>query len=110
MVKALSIENQFEPRLIEYDTLKKLLNESYNEGDTPFTQLVGKYSKNIIKDNWFYLLIIIFILIIVYLRITAKKKDEQVQIKPITTQPMQKPKDTKYKNVSEYYTNYPRIK
>ena len=103
------MDNHFEPRLIEYDTLKKLLHESYNEGETPFTQIVGKYSSNIVKDNWFYFLIIVFILIIVYLRMT---KDKEQPIKFNINPPpfIPKQKDTKYKNVSEYYTNYPRIK
>ena len=106
MIKPQILKPQIlEPQLIEYDTLKDLLHSSYNEGSTPFVQIIGKYTKLIVKDNWFYLLVIIFILIIVYLKMNKTKPVEK-----LTEIVSPKKKDSKYKNVNEYYTNYPRIK
>jgi hypothetical protein len=107
MTKSRLIEYKLlEPKLIEYDTLKKLLNESYNEGSTPFTQIIGKYTTYIVKDNWFYLIVIIFILIVVYFNMT---KADEIVPKEIVYPIKSEKKDNKLRNISEYYTNSPRI-
>jgi hypothetical protein len=97
-----------QPKLVEYNTLKKLLNNSYNEGSTPFTQ-ISKYTQGI-KDNWFNIVVIIFILILIILIVNKKSKkecDSTNQIdnllhKKIKRIPNQKEK--KYNNINEYYT------
>ena len=81
-----------EPRLCEarsepseHIILKKLLKNSYNEGDRPFTQIIGKYTVSVIKENWFYILIIVFILIIIFLRMTKKEPKQTEKNKKPTT-------------------------
>ena len=94
-----------QPKLVEYNTLKKLLNNSYNEGSTPFTQ-ISKYTQGI-KDNWFNIVVIIFILILIILIVNKKSKkecDSTNQIDTLTKKSKRNQKEKKYNNINEYYT------
>ena len=115
LVEPLLVEHQLVERQLveigkfksknEHGVLKKLLRDSYNEGDRPFIQIIGKYTVNAIHENWFYILIIVLILIIVFIRMNKKekvveKKEEELYVKK---------KPSKYTTPNEYYTNVPRI-
>ena len=97
-----------EPQLVEHNVLKNLLKNSFNEIDIPFTTVVGKYSSNLIKDNWFYFLIIILIIVLIVFRFTQKDKFKEIKEENIIDS---SPKKTyeKYLNTSDYYSNTPRI-
>ena len=94
-----------QPNLVEYNTLKKLLRHSYNEGATPFSQIVSKYSTDI-KDNWFNIVVIIFIIIMIVL-IVNKKKPTIIEEPDIDNEEL--PKQKKYNNINEYYTKNFRL-
>ena len=103
-----------EPKLVEYNRLKKLLRNSYNEGSSPFTQIVSKYS-SIIKDNWFNIIIITFIIIMILLFLTKNKtknisndKDE-IDDFDIEFDKKNIKKQKKYNNINEYYTQNFRL-
>ena len=109
-----------EPQLVEHSVLKNLLRNSFNETDIPFTTVIGKYSVNLIKDNWFFFLIIILIIIIIIFSLI--KKNENFMSKENKIEYIDDPsniieshnskfKNTrdKYINTNEYYTNTPRI-
>lgn len=103
-----------EPKLVEYNRLKKLLRNSYNEGSSPFTQIVSKYS-SIIKDNWFNIIIIIFVIIMILLFLTKNKtknisndKDE-IDDFDIEFEKKNIKKHKKYNNINEYYTQNFRL-
>ena len=109
-----------EPQLVEYNVLKNLLKNSFNETDIPFTTVIGKYSVNLIKDNWFFFLIIILIIIIIIFSLI--KKNENFMSKENELEYIDKPSNIiesynnkykknkeKYINTNEYYTNTPRL-
>jgi hypothetical protein len=77
-----------DPQLIKFKTeqsiLKKLLNKTYNEGDTSIIKVIGKYIVNTINENWFYILIIVFIFItFIKIKKKDKDKDKYISIKKI---------------------------
>ena len=105
-----------EPKLVEYNRLKKLLRNSYNEGSSPFTSILAKYS-SIIKDNWFNIIIIIFIIVIILLLFNKKKSestdddpiDETTMFSEIEFEEKNIKKQKKYNNINEYYTQNFRL-
>jgi len=107
-----------EPKLVEYNRLKKLLRHSYNEGSSPFTSIVSKYS-SIIKDNWFNIIVILFIIIIILLFFTKNKStddsphsepnDENTMFSEIEFEEKNIKKQKKYNNINEYYTQNFRL-
>jgi hypothetical protein len=103
-----------EPKLVEYNTLKKLLRNSYNEGSSPFTQIVSKYS-SIIKDNWFNIIIITFIIIMMLLFLTKNKTkkisndEDEIDDFDIEFEKKNIKKQKKYNNINEYYSQNFRL-
>jgi hypothetical protein len=106
-----------EPKLVEYNRLKKLLRHSYNEGSSPFTQIVSKYS-SIIKDNWFNIIVILFVIIMILLFFTKNKSIDEIDSDPndqntmfseIEFEEKNIKKQKKYNNINEYYTQNFRL-
>ena len=102
-----------EPQLVEQAVLKKLLRNSFNESDSPFDTIITKYSTSLIKDNWFYILIALLIIILIVSKLNKNKimKEDMEDIVPKVDKI--KNNNSKYKEkynkVSDYYTNTPRI-
>ena len=108
-----NISYPIQPNLVEYNTLKKLLKHSYNEGSSPFTQIISKYSF-IIKENWFNIIVILFIIIMILLFITKKKStqlpSEYIEQDPdIEFRKQNIKKQKKYNRINEYYTQNFRL-
>ena len=117
------------PNLVDTELLKKLLNDSYNESDNPFIQIVNKYYKTIFVDNIIIILIIVLILYIVYHIIKNNKKKqnttnikikENYSNKNYSNKNYSNKKDkkkyvnnkisnTKDNYISDYYTKIPRV-
>ena len=104
-----------EPKLVEYNRLKKLLRHSYNEGSSPFTSILAKYS-SIIKDNWFNIIVIIFVIIMILLFCNKNKInpiddtiDENTMFSEIEFEEKNIKKQKKYNNINEYYTQNFRL-
>jgi hypothetical protein len=112
------------PILIEHNILKKLLKDSYNDVDGYNKTSVQKYSMSIVKENWFYIMIIILVFILIIHIYTKRRKskkeaidnvDDDIYINDIKTMNNRyvktKDNDT-YSNdyINNYYTNIPRIK
>ena len=106
-----------EPKLVEYNRLKKLLRHSYNEGSSPFTQIVSKYS-TVIKDNWFNIIVILFVIIMILLFFTKNKSIDEIDSDPndqntmfseIEFEEKNIKKQKKYNNINEYYTQNFRL-
>ena len=92
----------FFDKKLEHTNLQLLLQDSYNEGESP--HMINSKFTNTNQDNWFYILILILILIIVYNRMSKKQiveNDRDIYVKK---------KKEKYATPHEYYTNAPRIK
>ena len=100
-----------EPELVEQSVLKKLLKNSFNEGSTPFETIITKYSTNVMKYNLFYILIILLIIILLIFKMNKKIiKNDIIKNKIMKIEKIKNTKHKeKYNNISDYYTNTPRI-
>lgn len=94
--------------IIEHTLLKQLLKQSYNEGQSPFTQIIGKYTNMIISDKLFYIFIIIFILLLILFFIINKKQPKQHEQMVTTSIKKKKQKKVRYNTINEYYSDTTR--
>ena len=100
------------PQLINKSVLKKLLRKSYNQTDNGYALDRNiKQFIDMIKYNWYYILIgILTIILIIIIYIKKIKKTERME------QPDKSKKKEKFKQVrfvdspeSEYYKMLPRV-
>ena len=125
------IQQILEPQLVDQNILKKILRNSYNESSNPFIELVNKYSKNILSDNCFIILVLFLILFIAYhvykkrMRMIKQYEiEKQIRDKLISEEAenekkrekaeLNKKKYDKYNNpsknnINDYYTKKPQI-
>ena len=107
-----------EPKLIEKKVLKRLLKKlrktqrTHNGGGMSMNIEIFNNISSTIKENWYILLIIIFLIIIfVHLYIDNKKKKELEHLEILKMQSRKSQKVETFKDgyVSEYYKMLPRV-
>jgi hypothetical protein len=85
-----------EPRLVEFDTLQKLLRTTYNESDNPFIQISDEYSIISLLECYWYIILIIFVPIVLYLVIFFIKSTKNISTRK---------KESKARYVNDYFDN-----